>query len=344
MKKISFLVAIILFCFAYSGEAQDVTTVEAKDSDISENLDLEAVASVFGEAENLEDFEKKLNDPEKQISNLDLNEDGEVDYLRVLETSKGNTHLVTIQAVIGEDQFQDVATIDVVKEDEEVTSVQVVGDVYMYGPDYVVTPVYVHPPVIFVWFWGPLYSPWRSPFYWGYYPPYYHPWRPYPPHRYRTNVRVNVNVNNSYNYTSVRRSKTAVDLQKDSRRNDFGAKHPDRSFEKRNEGVKNRSDLKNGNRSGLEEKRAAEAKDVSRPSEVKKSTGREVQKDWKPQSESDGNRSKVKNDKVSVPKEKVNKRPETKPTKNKAITPANKPARTPVQKPKRTPQRSPKRK
>jgi len=42
--------------------------------------------------ENLEDFEKKLNNPDTQISNLDLNEDGEVDYLRVIETSKDETH------------------------------------------------------------------------------------------------------------------------------------------------------------------------------------------------------------------------------------------------------------
>ncbi len=117
--------------------AQDVTTVEATDSDISENLDLEAVASVFGESEDLEDFEKRLNDPETQISNLDLNEDGEVDYLRVIESSKEETHLVTIQAVIGEDLFQDVAVIDVEKDSESETQVQVVGDVYMYGPDYI---------------------------------------------------------------------------------------------------------------------------------------------------------------------------------------------------------------
>jgi len=155
-----------------------VNTVEATDSDISDNLDLEAVASIFGDAKDLEEFEKKLNDPETQISNLDLNEDGEVDYLRVIETSKDNTHLVTIQAVIEKDKYQDVATIDVEKDSKGETQVQVVGDVYMYGPGYIVEPVYVHPPVICVWFWGPLYSPWYSPFYWGFYPPYYHPWHP----------------------------------------------------------------------------------------------------------------------------------------------------------------------
>ncbi len=198
--KIKVLVIALLIGFT-SLNAQDVTTVEATDSNVSENLDLEAVASVFGEAKDLEDFEKKLNDPKTQISNLDLNKDDEVDYLRVIESSKGDSRKVTIQAVIGKDKYQDVATINV-KEGED-TQVEVVGDVSMYGSSYVIYPVYVHPPVIIIWFWGPHYNPWRSPFYWGYYPPYYRPWRPYPTHRYRTNVHVHVNVNNSYSRTNV---------------------------------------------------------------------------------------------------------------------------------------------
>ncbi len=213
MKVKSRFLVIALILFVSNFYAQDVTTVEATDSDISENLDLEAVASVFGESEDLEDFEKKLNDPESQISNLDLNEDGEVDYLRVIESSADETHLVTIQAVIEKEKYQDVAVIDVEKDSEGETEVQVVGDVYMYGPDYIITPVYVHPPVVVVWFWGPYYNPWRSPYYWGYYPPYYRPWKPYPTPRYRTNVHVHVNVNNSYNRTTVRKSNTSVELQ-----------------------------------------------------------------------------------------------------------------------------------
>jgi len=161
--KIGLLITVFLAAIV-NLNAQDVTTVKATDSDISENLDLEAVASVFGESENLEDFEKRLNDPETQISNLDLNEDGEVDYLRVVESSKDETHLVTIQAIIEKDKYQDVAVIDVEKDTEGETQVQVVGDVYMYGPDYIITPVYVHSPVVVVvWFWGPYYNPWRSP-------------------------------------------------------------------------------------------------------------------------------------------------------------------------------------
>jgi hypothetical protein len=318
MKKLFSLIIMSVFTF-HLAFAQDVTTVEAKSDDISDNLDLEAVASVFGEAEDLEDFEKKLNDPELQISNLDLNEDGEVDYLRVLETSEKDVHVVTIQAVIGKDQFQDVAVISVEKDEKGETTVQVVGDVYMYGPDYIIQPVYVHPPVIWVWFWGPYYSPWRSPFYWGYYPPYYRPWAPYPPSRYRTNVNVHINVNNSYHRTAVRNSNTSVRIQDKNRSNDYGRKNPDRSFEKRNDGAKNRAELSKRRESGK-----SPAKVDSRD---KVSTGRKVQKDWEPANERKGRDSNVKNNKVSIPSGSSNENRKNKSssrTSNNKVSNANK--------------------
>ncbi len=310
---------LIVFVVAIANlNAQDVTSVEATDSNISENLDLEAVASVFGESEDLEDFEKRLNDPDTQISNLDLNEDGEVDYLRVIESSKDETHLVTIQAVIAKDKYQDVAVIDVEKDSEGETQVQVVGDVYMYGPDYIITPVYVHPPAVVVWFWGPYYNPWRSPYYYGYYPPYYRPWRPYPTPRYRTNVHVHVNVNNSYNRTTVRKSRTSVELQNKSRKNDFGSKNPDKSYSKRNEGSKNKQDLNN--------KKGTEKVNNTKTENSKESTGKKVQDDWKTASEKKGTKSNVKDNKTSVPSNKSNAKPANKSVNKPATRPANKPS------------------
>ncbi len=322
-------IIIILIAFLVANTslviAQDVTTVEATDSNISENLDLEAVASIFGEAYDLEDFEKKLNDPDTQISNLDLNEDGEVDYLRVIETSKDDTHLVTIQAVIGKDSYQDVATIDIEKDSEGETQVQVVGDVYMYGSDYIIEPVYVHPPVIYVWFWAPYYNPWYSPYYYGYYPPYYRPWRPYPTPRYRTNVNVHVNVNNSYKHTTVRRSSTSVELQNKSRRNDYGSKNPDKSFANRGESNKSKQDLNN--------KKSTDQANSAGTKIDKQSTGKQVQDDWKPESEKKGNTSEVKDNKVSTSKAK----PSTTPSNTKAAKPSTKPATRPASKPKGKP-------
>ena len=133
--------------------AQDRTTVNAMSSEISDNLDLRAVASIFGDSKNLEDFEQRLNDPDTQISNLDLNNDNRVDYLRVVESVQDNTHLIVVQSVLGLDTYQDVATIEVERDRNNQVSVQVVGDVYMYGTNYIYEPVYVTRPVIFTSFW-----------------------------------------------------------------------------------------------------------------------------------------------------------------------------------------------
>ncbi len=271
MRKLLYLIIACMIIPCFNIAAQDVTTVEAESEDISENLDLEAIASVFGEAKDLEDFERKLNDPELQISNLDLNGDGNVDYLRVVETSEKNTHLIAIQAVIGKDQFQDVATAEVEKDEKGETRVQVVGDVYMYGTNYIVQPVYVSPPVIFMFFWGPLYHPWRSPYYWGHYPPYYRPWRPYPTPYYRSSVHVHINVHNSYHRTSIRYSNNAANLQKQVKRNDYARANPNNSFQKRNKGLKNSNELQRD--------RNKRTKPAARPGNK---DSRPVNKDWKP--------------------------------------------------------------
>ncbi|MDR2848747.1 MAG: hypothetical protein LBV39_06535, partial [Bacteroidales bacterium] len=69
-----------------STSTSTTTVVVEAPTDISYNLDLRAVASIFADARNLEDFEYRLNNVDHGISNLDLNNDGFIDYLRVVET------------------------------------------------------------------------------------------------------------------------------------------------------------------------------------------------------------------------------------------------------------------
>lgn len=245
MKTLISIPAIALILTSSFVHAQDVTTVNATSADISENLDLQAVAAIFGEAKDLDDFERKLNDPELQICNLDLNADGFVDYLRVVESSEGGTHLIVIQAVLGQDVFQDVATVDVERDNSGTTRVQVVGDVYMYGPNYIIEPYYVQPPVMYVYLWSPRYRPWNSPYYWGYYPNYYNPWAPYPVYVYHQHVHVHVHRHpgNTYGYVGYRRSQNAGSMYRKMQRQDYAAQHPNNSFSKRNEGVSNKQAL-----------------------------------------------------------------------------------------------------
>lgn len=233
----SVLATVLLALVSYG---QDVTTVTATNYDISDNLDLTAVASIFGESKDLADFEYRLNNPKTQISNLDLNRDGRVDYLRVIEAVEADTHLIILQAVLGQDMYQDVATIEVEKDKRNQTvRVQVVGDVYLYGPNYIYEPVYVVRPVIFTTFWYPHYVAYYSPWYWGYYPSYYSYWAPYPIFRYRSHVCNYINVHNTYNYVTVRNSTRAVAMHNSRRSDSYARQNPRNSFTSRNAGYTN---------------------------------------------------------------------------------------------------------
>ena len=69
MRRIAFLLGIFLTAIGLL--AQQTVTVQAQSYQVSDNLDLEAVAITFGESKNVEDFERRLNDPDNRISNLD---------------------------------------------------------------------------------------------------------------------------------------------------------------------------------------------------------------------------------------------------------------------------------
>ena len=233
--------------------AQDVTTVNATSNEISDNLDLRAVASIFGDSNNLEDFERRLNDPKSKISNLDLNFDRQVDYLRVIEVVEKNTHLIILQAVLEKDVFQDVATIEVERDRNNQVQIQVVGDVFMYGPNYIYEPVYVSRPVIYTHFWVNNYNPYYSPYYFNYYPTYYYAWAPCALYRYRRDVHVHINQYNYYNYSDTRRSSRAVALYETRRSNGYETRNygsstrnqtaPTRTVTDRNSGTRNTNSI-----------------------------------------------------------------------------------------------------
>ena len=238
MKTGMFLLSVGLLLSTLWGRADETVTVTATSTDISENLDLKTVATLFGQAKDLEQFEQMLNNPDSAFSNLDLNGDGQVDYLRVIETADNTRHLVVIQAVLAKDVYQDVASIYVEKDPEtQSVTVQVIGDEYIYGTNYIIEPVYVYRPYIYDWFWGPDWVCWYSPYYWDYWPGWWHPYycvAPYiywdhcywhhhwhPICSYRTGHHPHDHFRPMYEHVS---------------RSDYAARHPERSFSTRNAG------------------------------------------------------------------------------------------------------------
>jgi len=243
MKNL-FTLALLFSLTTMFVNAQDKTTVTANSSEISDNLDLRAVATIFGESSDLEDFEKRINDPKAQISNLDLNGDNYVDYLRVIESVEGNDHIIIVQSVIDKDLYQDVASIEVQRDKNNKVQVQVVGDVYMYGENYIYEPVYVHTPVIYTTFWVNNYRPYYSSWYWGYYPSYYSYWSPFPVFRYRNHINVYIGgYGHVYNYVNYRNCRVSYNAYYGRRANAYEVRYPNRSFSHRNASVTNRYEL-----------------------------------------------------------------------------------------------------
>lgn len=243
MKTTLQYATIIFTFFTLQANAQERTYVNAMNSEISDNLDLTAVSSIFGESENLKDFERRLNDPKLQISNLDLNNDNRVDYLRVIESVEKRTHVIIIQSVIGRDLYQDVATIEIEKKKQNTVSIQIVGNSYLYGQNYIYEPEYCYTPQIYATFWGSYYRPYYSTWTWNYYPTYYYSWNPYPVYRYRENVYGCVNIYNNYNYVSYRSCNRATVIYRSNSCNSYERQHPEYAFSRRNYQVSNRFEL-----------------------------------------------------------------------------------------------------
>ena len=170
-----------------------------------DDLDLYAVLDLFQESKTIEDFEKSLNEEKAGIVNLDLNEDGNADFIKVATEKDGDDFLFILQDDISEKETQDVAVISVSKDSAGKVTMQIIGDETLYGKDYIVEPVsqptesvtanpaYVGDDPVTVnvaattevivveatpvvqYVYSPVYVPYTTPYYYGY-NPYW--WRP----------------------------------------------------------------------------------------------------------------------------------------------------------------------
>lgn len=209
---------------------------ESDNSDYTgDNFSLEGALAMFKKAGSLEDFEKALNEENNNVNNLDLNNDGNIDYVTVEDLMSGDNHVIVLSAQLGDNEKQDVATIDIEKTGNEKAELQITGDDDLYAANTIVEPSDVSEKadgsgkgpeisnlitkevIVNVWFWpsirfiyAPRYHAWVSPNRWGYYPRWWKPWKPYrhtvfigrcAPHRvyfHRTPVRRVIVAHRAY--------------------------------------------------------------------------------------------------------------------------------------------------
>ena len=258
MKTRQIILSLILFAawMPFQLKAQNFSISVSRTYDLSDHLDLEAVATVFAQSKNIEDFEYQLNDYRNQVSNLDLNNDGYVDYLRVIKMNDRNEHIILIQAVLNRNYFQDVATIIVGRDNFNREYVQIIGEPSLFGADYIVEPIFAARPRVVRWLWNYPTTVYVSKYYWGYYPRIYRVRTILPIHNYFNHVKAFVNVSHHYYYTTQLRFPVYVQAAKHYSRNDYWRNNPGKRFDQRNRDYKNKGSFQQH-----QEKKKPEVKD-----------------------------------------------------------------------------------
>jgi hypothetical protein len=225
MKSIKYLLIFSLLVLGslIKASAQDVTTDSTGLP--GDNFSLQGALQMFQKAGSPEEFEKLINTQDNSVNNLDLNGDGETDYVRVIDKMDKDVHALILQVPVSETENQDIAVIEMEKTGDTTAILQIIGDEDIYGEEMIVEPdggsddeafidnnyynrslsgpsvdFYSVAPagiVVNVWFWpsvrfvyAPAYRPWISPWRWHRYPAWWRPWRPLAWHSWHPRYRV----------------------------------------------------------------------------------------------------------------------------------------------------------
>lgn len=203
MRTLKSFGAAIFLLLSCTLQAQNETEADSTGLP-GDNFSLEGAIELFRQASSPEEFEKLLNSENSKINNLDLNEDGDIDYIRVIDNVQGDVHAIVLQVPISESESQDIAVIEIEKQGDENAILQIVGNEDLYGEQVIAEPFeeekvksnkdkgpgLQYAPVrivVNVWLWPsvrfiyrPAYTVWVSPWRWRAYPTWWRPWRPHP--------------------------------------------------------------------------------------------------------------------------------------------------------------------
>lgn len=203
MKQLLLCIICVAF-ISIKASAQEESTGLPGD-----HFSLQGALEMFKKASSPEEFEKLINSQDKNVNNLDLNEDGEIDYVKVIDKTDNKVHAFVLQVAVSETENQDIAVIELEKTGDTTAVLQIIGDEEIYGEQIIVEAsdegdeisnnddngtvpggpaagffemnrivinVFYWPSVRFIY--RPVYVPWVSPWRWRHYPGWWRPWRP----------------------------------------------------------------------------------------------------------------------------------------------------------------------
>ncbi len=201
-KQLLFTILCLAATSVYAITEQDSTGMPG------DHFSLQGALDMFKNASSPEEFEKLINTPGKNLNNLDLNNDGEVDYIKVIDKTGNNVHAFILKVAVSENENQDIAVIELEKTGDTTAILQIIGDEDIFGEQVIVEAseegdemddennagisngpgadffetnrivvnVFYWPSVRFVY--RTAYVPWVSPWRWRHYPGWWRPWRP----------------------------------------------------------------------------------------------------------------------------------------------------------------------
>lgn len=124
-----FLLTMVATC--NKSRSEDVST-EVIAQEYAKGLNLKLVAQLAKQAKNAEDFEQQLNSSSSKVNNIDLNDDGKVDYIKVTEYGNGSNRGFSLTSELEEGKEQEIATIQFSKQGDSV-DMEVAGNPSLYG-------------------------------------------------------------------------------------------------------------------------------------------------------------------------------------------------------------------
>lgn len=155
-------------------------------ANLGDNLDLQALGELVKNSTSAQDIEDKLNNT-GSINNLDLNNDGNVDYIKVTEYGDGNQKGFSFTVDLPNNESQEIATIEVQRGGGG-AQMNIHGNQQLYGNQSHYQSHYSLGDLMIMHYLFTPHRPYYSPYHYGYYPSYYHSYRSRPYNSYRNSV------------------------------------------------------------------------------------------------------------------------------------------------------------
>ena len=141
MKAINYLtvLAVAIFTNFVLATAQDDLLTDSTGLP-GDNFSLHGALEMFKKASSPEEFEKLINKEDNNVNNLDMNGDGETDYIRVIDIMDKDLHAFILQVPVSETESQDIAVIEMEKTGDTTVILQIIGDEDIYGEEIIIEP------------------------------------------------------------------------------------------------------------------------------------------------------------------------------------------------------------